>query len=169
MLEKFIEKIEERADSGYTVAPENAPRILLTGCPTAQGTEKVIEIIEECGGVVVVQEACSGIKPIEEPVSEEGDPLKAIAIKFFNIPCSCMTPNKGRTALIKRLTNEFKANAVIDLVWQSCHTYNIESFFIERFVRNELGLPYLKVETDYSASDREQLKVRIQTLLEIAG
>ena len=97
---------------------------------------KVIEIIEECGGVVVVQEACSGIKPIEEPVSEEGDPLEAIARKFFNIPCSCMTPNKGRTVLIKRLAEEFRANAVIDLVWQACHTYNVESYFIEKFVNS---------------------------------
>jgi benzoyl-CoA reductase/2-hydroxyglutaryl-CoA dehydratase subunit BcrC/BadD/HgdB len=168
MLQKFIEKIEERAAGGYTFASEHSPRVLLTGCPTAQGTEKVIEIIEESGGVVVVQEACSGIKPIEKPVSEKGDPLEAIARKFFNIPCSCMTPNKGRTDLIKRLASEFKANAVIDLVWQACHTYNIESYFIERFVRNEIGIPYLKIETDYSNSDREQLRVRIQTLLEIS-
>ena len=167
MLEKFIEKVEKRVAGGYTFASEHAPRVLLTGCPTAQGTEKVIEIIEESGGVVVVQEACSGIKPIEKPVSEKGDPLEAIARKFFNIPCSCMTPNKGRIDLIKRLASDFKANAVIDLVWQSCHTYNVESYFIERFVRNELELPYLKIETDYSNSDREQLRVRIQTLLEI--
>jgi len=167
MLEKFIAKVEERAKAGYVFRQEHAPRVLLTGCPTAQGTEKVIEIIEECGGVVVVQEACSGIKPIEESVSETGDPLEAIARKFFNIPCSCMTPNKGRTVLIKRLASEYQANAVIDLVWQACHTYNVESYFIERFVRNELGLPYLKIETDYSDSDREQLRVRIQTLLEI--
>jgi benzoyl-CoA reductase/2-hydroxyglutaryl-CoA dehydratase subunit BcrC/BadD/HgdB len=167
MLEKFIEKVENRAQTGYVFRQDHAPRVLLTGCPTAHGTEKVIEIIEECGGLVVVQEACSGIKPIEEPVSETGDPLEAIARKFFNIPCSCMTPNKGRTVLLKRLAGEYQANAVIDLVWQSCHTYNVESYFIERFVRNELGLSYLKIETDYSDSDREQLRVRIQTLLEI--
>ncbi len=169
MVERFIEKVEKRAENGFTVAEEHAPRILLTGCPTAQGTEKVIEIVEESGGVVVVQETCSGIKPIEEPVSEEGNPPEAIARKFFNIPCSCMTPNKGRTALIKRLAEEYRVNAVIDLVWQSCHTYNVESYFIEKFVNEELNMPYLKIETDYSTSDREQLRVRIQTLLEIAG
>lgn len=167
MLERFIEKVEQRAAEGYTAAPEHAPRVLLTGCPTAQGTEKVIEVIEECGGVVVVQEACSGIKPIEEMVDETIDPLEAIAKKHFNIPCSCMTPNTGRTELIERLATEFQANAVIDLVWQACHTYNVEAYFIERFVREKLGMPYLKIETDYSTSDREQLRVRIQTLLEI--
>jgi benzoyl-CoA reductase/2-hydroxyglutaryl-CoA dehydratase subunit BcrC/BadD/HgdB len=168
MLERFIEKVETRAAEGYTAAPAHARRVLLTGCPTAQGTEKVIEVIEESGGVVVVQEACSGIKPIEKLAAEEGDPLDAIARRHFEIPCSCMTPNTGRTELIARLVKEFQVDAVIDLVWQACHTYNVESFFIDRFVREELGLPYLKIETDYSTSDREQLQVRIQTLLEIA-
>jgi benzoyl-CoA reductase/2-hydroxyglutaryl-CoA dehydratase subunit BcrC/BadD/HgdB len=168
MMERFIEKVEARAREGHTAAPEGAPRVLLTGCPTAQGTEKVIEIVEESGGVVVAQEACSGLKPVETPVSEEGDPLRAIARRHFEIPCSCMTPNTGRTELLGRLAREFRADAVIDLVWQACHTYNVESFLIERFVREDLGIPFLKVETDYSASDREQLRVRIQTLLEIA-
>ena len=168
MLEKFIEKIEARVEKGYKDISPNAPRVLLTGCPTAHGTTKVIELIEECGGVVVVQEACSGIKPLAALTSENGDPLKAIAQKHFNIPCSCMTPNTGRIELINELANEFAVDAVVDLVWQACHTYNIESFLVEEFVKNTLKLPYLKLETDYSDSDREQLMVRIQTLMEIA-
>ncbi len=168
MLGKFIETVERRAEGGHLAAPAEAKRVLLTGCPTAAGSEKVIEVIEESGGVVVVQEACSGIKPVEKEVAADGDPLEAIARKHFEIPCSCMTPNRGREELIGRLAKEFHADAVVDLVWQACHTYNVESYFIERYVRDRLGLPYLKIETDYSDSDREQLRVRIQTLLEIA-
>ncbi len=108
------------------------------------------------------------LKGVYEEVSEQGDPLEAIARKHFNIPCSCMTPNKGREDLLRKLARDYQADAVIDLVWQACHTYNVESVLINEFVRNELGLAYLKVETDYSSSDREQLKVRVQTLLELA-
>jgi NADH-quinone oxidoreductase subunit F len=43
-------------------------------------------LIEECGGVVVVQEACSGIKPLANLTSEKGNPLRAIARKHFDIP-----------------------------------------------------------------------------------
>jgi benzoyl-CoA reductase/2-hydroxyglutaryl-CoA dehydratase subunit BcrC/BadD/HgdB len=169
MLEAFLHEIKTRAASGYLAAPASAPRVMLTGCPTGHGSEKVIEVIEECGGIVVVQETCSGVKPLFEPVSEEGDPLVAIARKFFNLPCSCMTPNTGRTALLERLANDYHIHAIVDLVWQACHTYNVESYFIDRFSRETLNLPYLKIETDYSPSDREQLKVRIQTLLEISA
>ena len=142
---------------------------MLTGCPTGHGSEKVIEVIEECGGVVVVQETCSGVKPLGEMVAESGDPLENIARKYFNLPCSCMTPNRGRTELIQKLAHEYRVDAVVDLVWQACHTYNVESYFIDRFCRETLNLPYLKIETDYSPSDREQLKVRIGTLLEIVA
>ncbi|MGR5145933.1 double-cubane-cluster-containing anaerobic reductase [Photobacterium alginatilyticum] len=167
-MKHFLAMANQRLEQGYQVAPANAPRVLLTGCPTGHGTEKLIEIIEECGGVVVVQEACSGIKGVYEEVSEQGDPLEAIARKHFNIPCSCMTPNEGRKELLRKLAKDYQADAVIDLVWQACHTYNVESVLIHEFVRKELGLAYLKVETDYSSSDREQLKVRVQTLLELA-
>lgn len=38
---------------------------------------------------------------------------------------------------------------------------------MERRVRDSPGLSYMKVETDYSDSDRERLAVRIQTMLEM--
>jgi len=167
MLSELRDALEERKSRGVFAAKENAPRVLVTGCPMSEGTLKVVEIIEEAGGIVVVQETCSGIKPLD-PVSEEGDPLTAIAEKHFRIPCSCMTPNTGRLELLSKLAMQFNANAVVDLVWQACHTYNVESFQVGGFVRKELNLPCLKVETDYSPGDREQIMVRIQTLLEMA-
>jgi benzoyl-CoA reductase/2-hydroxyglutaryl-CoA dehydratase subunit BcrC/BadD/HgdB len=167
MLEVFIREARGRKEAGEFRARAETPRVLLTGCPTAQGTTKLIEVIEECGALVVVQETCSGWKPLDSLTGEEGDPLEAIARKHFKLPCSCMTPNEGRTELIGRLAREFRAQAVVDLIWQACHTYNVESYLIERFVREELGLPYLKIETDYSDSDRERLKVRVQALVEM--
>lgn len=167
MLEEFIVQVKAR-NKGRNI-PAKAVRVMLTGCPTGSGSEKVIEIIEECGGVVVCQEACSGIKAVYEMTGEKGDPLEAIARRHFNLPCSCMTPNRGRVELIAKLAEEFRPDAVVDLIWQACHTYNVESYLIGEFTRKTLGLPFLKIETDYSSSDREQLKVRISALLEIAG
>lgn len=167
MLAAFIADIGRRKEEGKFAALSGTPRILLTGCPTAQGTTKLIEVIEESGAIVVALETCSGLKPLDIMVAEDGDPLEAIARKYFQLPCSCMTPNKGRPELIGRLCRDYKVDAVIDLVWQACHTYNVEAYLIDRFVREELGMPYMKVETDYSDSDRERLKMRVQTLIEM--
>jgi benzoyl-CoA reductase/2-hydroxyglutaryl-CoA dehydratase subunit BcrC/BadD/HgdB len=168
MLRAFVEAARGRASRGGCPVRKGAARVLLTGVPTAPETLKVVELVEECGGTVVVQEACSGWKPLDTLTSEEGDPIEAIARKHFSIPCSCLTPNPGRKELLTRLVEKFRPAAVIDLIWQACHTYNVESWSLEKHVRDKLGLPFLKLETDYSDSDRERLRVRIQTLLEMS-
>ncbi len=167
MLELFISEIKQRAKTRKFVAEPDAPRIVLTGCPTGQGSEKLIQIIEECGAIVVCQEACSGIKPVFTNVDETKKPIDAIAEKYFQLTCSCMTPNKGRLDLLGEIAREFKPDGVVDLVWQACHTYNVESYSTGEFVRRKLRMPYIKIETDYSQSDKEQIKVRISAFLEM--
>lgn len=161
MLREFIAMAKKR-----TPTANPGPRIIVSGCPVSEGTLKVIELIEEAGGTVVAQETCSGLKPLM-PVEEQDDPLEAIARKHFSIPCSCMTPNTGRKELLKKLAGDFGAHGVVDLVWQACHTYAVESHSFGNFVRDELGMSYLRVETDYGQSDRERLLIRIQTMLEM--
>ncbi|RYD06447.1 hypothetical protein N752_03735 [Desulforamulus aquiferis] len=98
---------------------------------------------------------------------ESKDVMVALAEKYLNIPCSCMSPNEGRLELIGKLAKEYQADGVVDLTWQACHTYNVEAFFIRDFVQSQLNLPYIHLETDYSESDVEQLRVRVQAFLEL--
>lgn len=158
-------ELARRLSAGETVAPPGAPRVLVTGVPIGPGAEKVIRVIEECGGIVVVQEACTGAKPLVDSVAEGGDPLRAIARKYFDLPCSCFTPNRGRFELLDRLAGDFRPDAVVDVVWMACHTYNVESARVRDWAQGR-GLPFLKVETDYSSSDTEGLRSRVGALLE---
>lgn len=147
---------------------KNGVRILLTGCPVGKGSEKAISITEELGAHVVCMENCSGLKGLTLPVDETGDPYEAIARRYLQVPCSCMTPNPGRPESIKELVATFDVNAVIDLTWLGCHTYNAESTILQKFVEEELELPFLHIETDYSESDTEQLRTRIEAFVELA-
>ncbi len=145
------------------------PRILLTGCPVGIGSEKVIRLVEEAGGTVVCMENCSGYKTLELQIEMRGeDPLIALARKYMSVPCSCMSPNPYRLELIERIMADFKIHAVIDLTWQACHTYNIEAYGVSALVRGK-GIPYLHLESDYSSSDLENLKLRIEALLEMVA
>ena len=145
------------------------PRVLMTGVPMAHGAEKVIDIIEASGGLVVCQENCTGIKPLYEDVDESAaDPLEAIARKYFHLPCSVMMRNDGRFDLLKSLAGRFRPDCVVELIWQSCLTYDVESYRTKRMCEEELHLPYLRIETDYSPSDTQRLAVRVEALLETA-
>ncbi|HPL89746.1 MAG TPA: 2-hydroxyacyl-CoA dehydratase family protein, partial [Caldisericia bacterium] len=162
--EKIISEAENSGDR-YS----HKPRILLTGVPLPHQAEKVLKLIEEAGAVVVAQENCTGLKPIVDPVSEQGDLLENIARKYFKLPCSVMMPNKDRFGLLDSLIEKFRPHGVIDLVWQACHTYNIESVLVKKHVQEKWRLPFLKIETDYSPSDTEQLRIRIEAFLSVAS
>jgi benzoyl-CoA reductase/2-hydroxyglutaryl-CoA dehydratase subunit BcrC/BadD/HgdB len=142
-------------------------RVLLTGVPTAHGAERIVDLIEAHGGVIVCQENCTGLKPILEDVDESvPDPLRAIAETYFHLPCSVMTPNDGRLEMLRRLAGDYRPGAVIDLVWQACLTYDVETHRIRRWAETEADLPYLRIETDYSPSDSARIALRIEALFE---
>lgn len=144
-----------------------APRVLLTGCPVGLGTEKVVHITEELGAQIVTMENCSGYKTLDLETDIQGaDPIVEMAKAYMAIPCSCMSPNPGRKEMLNAMIEDFSVSAVIDLTWQACHTYNIEAYEIGKLVKSK-GLPYLHLETDYSNSDLESLKVRIEAMIEM--
>lgn len=143
------------------------PRILLTGSPSGGAALKVVRAIEDNGGVVVCFENCSGLKPLA-PVDEENpDVYDALARKYLNIGCSCMTPNPNRMALLDKLIDNFHVDGVVDLVLQACHTYNVETAVVRKLVREQKGLPYTVVETDYSQADIGQLNTRMAAFIEM--
>ena len=143
-------------------------RVLLTGVPLAHGAERVLEIIEGNGAVVVCMENCTGLKPILEDVDlrREPDPIRAIARKYFHLPCSVLTPNQRRSDTLRALAARFRPDCVIELVWQACLTYDIESFRTRKIAQEELRLPYLKITTDYSPADSARIAARVEALIE---
>ena len=167
LLETLLQELTEMKSLGVSVCAADAPRILLTGCPVGKGSDKVLKLIEDSGAVVVCLENCTGFKNFDLLVDETGDPFEALARRYLRTPCSCMTPNQGRFDLISRLTRDFKVQGIVDQTWQCCHTYNVEAHGIKTLAEQTLNIPFLHIETDYSESDTEQLRTRIEAFLEV--
>ncbi|MDY0186952.1 MAG: 2-hydroxyacyl-CoA dehydratase family protein, partial [Syntrophus sp. (in: bacteria)] len=167
LIEKISSCIDQRITLGQCFGTFSSPRILVSGCPVGGDACKVLQIIEEAGGVVVAMEACSGMKNYFVRITEEsGDPLRAVAESTLSIPCSCMTPNRRRMDLLDKMIALFKPDAVIDVVLHACHAYNVESYKIRNHIQDQHGLPCLKIETDYSKGDIEQIRTRVEALFE---
>lgn len=165
-MNAIADKIEKEYAEGKM--EEKKPRILVTGCPIGGATEKVIKAIEDNGGIVVTFENCSGAKSIDKLVDEDTDDIyQAIAERYLSIGCSVMTPNPNRLELLGRLMDEYQVDGVVEMILQACHTYNVESLGIRRFVNEEKGKPYISVETDYSQADIGQLNTRIAAFIEM--
>jgi len=167
VIEAALAKLERRAAEGVFVGRRDAPRVMVTGCPINGDSAKVFRLIEEAGGVVVALEGCSGMKPFAMTIEEgTGDPVAALARAYLTIPCSCMTPNQRRLDLQDALIARFQPDAVVDVILQACHGYNVESYRVGQHIEQKHGLPFLKIETDYSDSDVERIRTRVEALLE---
>ena len=165
----------EQYEKAYDLLSEKEPcctpdprvRVLMTGVPMAHGAERVLEIIEDSGGLVVAMETCSGLKPILDDVDlDAADPIDALADKYFHLPCSVMTLNDRRLESLGRLAETYRPDCVIELIWQACLTYDVESRRVKRYAEEELGIPYLRIETDYAPSDSARIAVRVEGLFE---
>lgn len=142
-------------------------RVLLTGVPVVHGAERVVNIIEDNGGLIVAMENCTGLKPLMREVDNSSDDkLKAIAEHYFDLPCSVMTSNEKRFDAIRQLVDEYKPDCIIDLIWHACLTYDVESKLVQRIADQELNIPYLRIGTDFSPSDSARIAVRVEALYE---
>lgn len=165
-VDALVEKVKKEYEQGKML--DKMPRILITGCPIGGATEKIIRAVEDNGAVAVTFENCAGAKSIDKLVDEENpDVYEALAERYLNIGCSVMTPNPNRLELLGRLIDEYKVDGVVEMTLQACHTYNVESFGIRKFVNQEKGIPYISVETDYSQADIAQLNTRIAAFIEM--
>lgn len=166
-VKNMTQEIKKRYENGERKVSSTAKRILITGCPLGEATDKIINLIEENDGVVVCYENCGGVKNVGFLVDETIDPIDALTHKYLNIACSCMTPNDNRVQLLSNLIDDYKVDGVIDVILQACHTYNVETYTIKEFVTKEKDIPYLSLETDYSQTDIGQLKTRIGAFIEM--
>ena len=165
-LRAVIDKIKQDYRDGVENVSRTAKRILITGCPLAGVTDKIVTAIEGAGGVVVAYENCIGVKPAERLVDENEEPYKAIADRYLQIGCSVMTPNNNRYEILSRLVKEFKVDGVVEMTLQACHTYAIETAGIRKLMQKE-NVPFISVDTDYSTADVEQLKTRLEAFIEM--
>ena len=164
-INEMADMIEADYAAGKNVGKK--PRILVTGSPSGGAALKVIRAIEDSGAVVVAFENCSGLKPLLLTDEENPDVYDALARRYLDIGCSCMSPNPSRLALLDRLIDEFKVDGVVDIVLQACHTYNVETSLVGKLVKEKKGISYAVVETDYSQADVGQLKTRMAAFIEM--
>ncbi len=164
---QYAEAIEIYKSANAASVQNSRVRVLMTGVPIVHGAERVLDIVESHGGLVVCMDNCTGLKPIFEDVDETaGDPIIALAEKYLRLPCSVMTKNDRRLDILRELAAEYRPQCIIELIWQACLTYDVESYLVKKLAEKELGLPYLRIETDYSPSDSARIALRVEALFE---
>lgn len=169
-VHELCDELEERISNRVCVFEENIPKILVAGSPMAPPNWKLHWIVEESNAAVVAEEACIGYRYFRDNVEvnnaeTEEDLLMAILERYAKIDCACFTPNDDRVSNILKMCEEKEVDGVIYYTLSFCHTYNVEFKKVADALKSA-GIPVLKIETDYSMEDVEQLRTRVEAFVE---
>lgn len=143
-------------------------RLLLAGSILAPGDDKLMNILDDVGGEVIMDELCTGSRNI---YGEIGQPdFGSIASRYLNgVPCGSLPyprlSDDPRHKHIKHLLSEYRINGVIYYTLRFCDAYNFKVGHIRQLVTS-LGVPFLHISSDYSTGDVGQIRTRVEAFLE---
>jgi benzoyl-CoA reductase/2-hydroxyglutaryl-CoA dehydratase subunit BcrC/BadD/HgdB len=167
---ELADELEDRTARGVSAYPDGGARVMMAGTPSPMGNAKVHHVVESSGLQVVVDESCTGLRYFRDLVDESPADLdgliRAVADRYFKIDCPCFSPNTERLEALGPVVKEYNVQGVVQNILQFCHGFNIEAKAIEK-VLTGAGIPSLKIVTDYSDEDAEQLRVRTESFAEI--
>jgi len=166
MLEELLRSI----DSAPTSRPYGV-RVYLSGHMCQPPKLQLLDLIEECGAVMVDDDLYHGYRYIASDVGERGDPLDALADWYLarnrKVPCPTRADNHADwDVFLVNAVAQSRAEGVIVLMAKFCepHMYYYPEIK-EAFERH--GIPHLLIETEHESMPLEMFKTRIETFLEI--
>jgi benzoyl-CoA reductase/2-hydroxyglutaryl-CoA dehydratase subunit BcrC/BadD/HgdB len=148
------------------------PRIMVTG--SEQDDDGFDRIVEECGGAVVADFLCPGMREYREDVAQVGDPIVALAARYLNLHCArtyreaetVQGSVEDRFGPIRELVTAHRVQGVIIRVHRYCDPYGLEVPALKKYLQ-ELGVLVLYLEDDYLLRDTGRFRNRIQAFVEM--
>lgn len=168
----LVEELEQRAKAPEeTAGGGDLPRLLLIGSPMLLPDYRLLDIVAQCGAVVVADELCSGTQRLHHPVVVDewsrGGLLRAVADKgLLPCTCPCFVSGEHRIHRILELARSSRATGVIHHTLRLCQLFDMELPAVTAALR-EQGLPLLNIHTEYGSEDAALIKNRVEAFLEM--
>ncbi|MCR4433825.1 MAG: 2-hydroxyacyl-CoA dehydratase family protein [Caldiserica bacterium] len=147
------------------VSPSGGAKVFLLG--TNLDDEEVWEIFEELELRIVGDDLCYGEKQGEISCGfSRGDPLEPLALSYLSRPpCPRMRNLEERFSDLLQKIEERKVDGVLLFPTKYCDSFFYDLPLLHDMLR-ERGIPFVVLEQDYSQRPAEQLRTRIEAMLE---
>jgi benzoyl-CoA reductase subunit C len=140
-------------------------RIMVGGSPL--NNPDFIKAIEQMGGLVVIDELCTGVRYWWEGVDWDDDPLKAICRRYLhNFACPRMEPSDDRLQRILRLVKDFRVEGFITQMVRYCVPQTMEQPIVREMLEAQ-GIPVLELDVEYGMGGTGQITTRLQAFFEM--
>ena len=170
-LKKLNGELLRRKEKKEYLTGKKLPRILLMGSPITFPNMKIPLLIEEQGGIIAADGTCLGDRSAGDPVSVCADSLggyyRALANSCVK-PCSCpiFPDSEARIRRIEKMVTDADIDGIVYHVLRGCIVYDYEFGQIEKYFGKK-GIPVIRLESDFSDEDTEQLRIRIDAFIEM--
>ncbi|RFA10473.1 benzoyl-CoA reductase [Subtercola boreus] len=153
-----------------SAAPASLVRLHLSGHFCAPPRVELLDLIEECGVLVVNDDLYHGTRYISTDVPETGDPFDALATWYLdrNVSAPCGTRvqrNVDWDSYLVASLEDSRADGVITLMAKFCEPLML--YYPElRRVLDDRGIPVLLIETEHEGLAAESVRTRVETFVE---
>ncbi len=167
---QFLEIINER-EKNPKIPRRQKPRVFIAGSPISFPNFKVPLMIEELGAQLVGDESCLSGRLMYDPVVPSDystvGVIRALTARYI-AACTCPVFDdiEDRLCSLKTKLVNSKAEGIIYHVLRGCVPFDFELAAMEEFAEKE-NIPLLRVETDFSNEDVEQIKIRFEAFIEM--
>jgi len=171
LFDEVLEELEQRTES----SAEKEPRILVEGA--CVDNIDFMKLIEDSGANVVTDSLCIGTRDYW-PHAETGiDPIESLAHRYLDkVNCprtyreqkgeSYEDDLEARFGDVGALIREFSVDGVIMYLYKYCDPFGFEAPARKTYLDN-LGVPSLYLEDEYSIGTIGRMRTRIQAFLEM--
>jgi len=130
---------------------------------------EVMDMIESCGGQIVADDLCNGLRQIL-PIDGKGEtPMDRLIHRYMNrFPCPSRSRAVARGRRLLDVLNQSQAKGVIFLVQKFC-TPHLSDIPILSETLKEQGYPFILIEMDETWQMEGQVKTRVQGFFEMIG
>jgi benzoyl-CoA reductase/2-hydroxyglutaryl-CoA dehydratase subunit BcrC/BadD/HgdB len=162
VLRSFSKKLK----SAKPVSPIR-PRVLLAGSTMALGDSRIVDLLEEAGASIVIEEFSEGLRRYWQDAGSGDDPMQALAECYFakRLPDAFFRgAAKERIDFFLGLIQRFKADAVVWYTLAYRDSFEVEGYIFHKTLEN-LGVPMLRLSSDYEIAETGGLRTRIETFV----
>ena len=168
MLKETLEDLKTRKPD-----PKPNYRIKVAVAGSENDDPYFIQLIEQCGALVVADRYCYGSLPGrgEDIVIKDGEtPLEAVARHYLmTSQCTRFMEQhimRQRKEYLADMVKEYKADGIIIEQMKFCEYWSYERMIDTFVLRRDYGIPVCSIEKEYTNNATGQLRTRFQAFIE---
>jgi benzoyl-CoA reductase/2-hydroxyglutaryl-CoA dehydratase subunit BcrC/BadD/HgdB len=137
------------------------PLLMMGGSEVAWQDRWLVNLVED-GADIVTDLLHTGTRWFADDCGTGGDPMDDLAEYYFTRPDMMRRPNCAVYTNVRWQIKQYRVSGLVYKTLLYCDPWSFEAVRL----RNEIGVPMLTLDGNYSTENREQIRTRVEAFME---